>query len=92
MTDEREIERLSGLIRGMGGMVARQGDEITITGVAGVGPHPMPLIAAAERMRQVVSSKTGAAILGFRGAIRCCRAVGLDERRVFELVCDHGSE
>lgn len=88
MATQSEIEELAKSIRLMGGTVVIGADTVTIAGVSGIGPHPMPFIQAAERMRQAMSSKIGAAILGFRGAVRCCRMAGLDENKVFELVRD----
>lgn len=61
-----------------------------VVGIDGIGPRPMPLIQATERLRERIDSKISAAILGFRGAIRCCRAAGIDEYRVFKLVQENG--
>lgn len=65
---------------------------VRVKGIEGIGPHPMSLLSAVEKLRDVVSRKAGAAVLGFRGAIRCCRAAGLDEEMVFRLVQKKGCD
>jgi hypothetical protein len=89
MTTPAEIAELSEMIRRMGGTITQDADTITVVGIQGIGPNPMPTIQAAERMREKAESQIGAAILGFRGAVRCCRYVGLDEDKVYEMVRDN---
>lgn len=61
MTDRKELEKLAGEMRKRGATVTIDHDrdgyisDITIAGAKGIGPHPMPPISAAERMREFLS-------------------------------------
>jgi hypothetical protein len=86
MTTTVELKGLAAKIESLGGKAEFIGDMVKITGISGIGPCPVGFVRAAEMMREIVSRKAGAAVLGFRGAIRSCRQGGLDENRIFELV------
>lgn len=91
MITDKDLKTAKDQARLLGGHMDIDGDHVTITGIHGIGPHPMPMVQGVERLREAISSKVGAAILGFRGAIRCCRSAGLDCDQVFMLVRDDRS-
>ncbi len=94
MTTNEEIESLSAALGGSVEFVVTGGVVVAVHvyDVNGIGHNQMPLVQAAERLRGRISDKVGAAILGFRGAIRCCRVAGLDEDRVYQLVKEQGCD
>jgi len=62
MTDPREIRSLAARMEAKGATVTLTNDadgylaRVQIEGAKGIGPFPMPLISAAERMREWLSA------------------------------------
>lgn len=86
MITNKDLDAAADSARLLGGHMETDGDHVIITGVQGIGSQPMPMIQGVERLREAISSKISAAILGFRGAIRCCISAGIDCDQVYNLV------
>lgn len=92
MVSGKDVKELQQSALLLGGRMDVDGDHATVIGIKGIGDLPMPLVQVAEAIRAAMQSRVGAAILGFRGAIRCCVAANLDCDRVYQLVRDHGCD
>ena len=60
MTDIKEIEQLKSEAEKIGGKVdiATEGNgnlQVSVSGVKGIGPYPMPPIMASERIREALN-------------------------------------
>jgi hypothetical protein len=91
MVTNKDLDLAANSARLLGGHMEIDGDHVIVTGIDGIGSHPMPMIQGVEIIRDKIASKVGAAILGFRGAIRCCRQANLDADQVYKLVRDDPS-
>ncbi len=65
MTSDREVRQLAARVEARGARVTittdRAGyiDTVQVSGARGIGPHPMGLIGAAERMREFLAKAGG---------------------------------
>jgi hypothetical protein len=89
MTTDKELRELIETCTAMGATITNAAGTIRIAGLKNCGKLPMPPIQAAERMRELISTRIGAGILGFFAGVRCCDQAGLDADQVYCLVRNH---